>query len=475
MSTFLPEWAADLYLELPQGDHPHPVQDRVRSALKSAIRSGRLAGGSKLPPSRELAAELSCSRSAVVNAYAQLVAEGYLETRQGSGTRVARARSVPSVNEAWINGEQLPRISFSAGVCDLSSFPRADWQHAVGYVMATVPLSELYYTEPVGTRRFRAVLAERLARVRGVVTDPRRVHVCAGTVQAVSLLARTFAARGITAVAVENPSWPRLRPPLLAEGLRIIPVRVDENGLVVSDLARHSDAAAVFVTPAHQFPTGVTMSPSRRAELLDWAARTDGLVVEDDYDAEFNLGTAQIGALQMLDPSRVIYLGTTSKILSPALRLGWVVAPPAVSAELDRARPGVDLGISVIEQQAMAHLMSTGKLDRHLRQTRQMYNRRRNLLVSALRACIPDAQIMGARAGLHLIARLPPDVDESRVVAEAAKRSVGVFGLGYYRIGRPRSAPGALVLGYASLNDTSITTGVQLIAESIEAVRGRPA
>jgi GntR family transcriptional regulator/MocR family aminotransferase len=430
-----------------------------------------LVGGTKLPPTRELAAELNCSRSAVVSAYAQLVAEGYLESRQGSGTRVARAAAPSSADEGWIGGEQLPRINFSAGVCDLSSFPRTEWQNAVGHVMATVPLSELYYTEPVGTRRFRAVLAERLARVRGVVTDPPRVHVCAGTVQAVSLLARTFAARGVTTVAVENPSWPRLRPPIEAAGLRTVAVRVDEHGIVVADLARHPEVAVAFITPAHQFPTGVTMSEDRRTELLDWATRTGGLVVEDDYDAEFNLGTAQVGALQSHDPARVIYLGTTSKILSPALRLGWIVAPPAVSAELAKARPGFDLGISVIEQLAMAHLMSTGKLDRHLRRTRQMYDRRRNLLIGALRAAVPDAQIKGARAGLHLIAVLPRDVDESNVVAEAARRSVGVFGLGYYRIGRSRPGPGALVLGYASLNETSITTGVELIAESIAAVR----
>jgi GntR family transcriptional regulator/MocR family aminotransferase len=189
------------------------------------------------------------------------------------------------------------------------------------------------------------------------------------------------------------------------------------------------------------------MSEPRRAELLDWARRSDGLIVEDDYDAEFNLGTAQVGALQPRDPARIIYLGTSSKILSPALRLGWIVAPARLSEELASTRPGFDLGVSVIEQLAMVYLMSTGKLDRHLRRTRRTYDRRRSLVISALHAAVPDARISGAGAGPHLIASLPHDVSESRVVAEAARRSVGVFGLGHYRIGRPSRCSGSLVSG----------------------------
>ena len=473
MSTFSSEWAPDLYLELRDRHGGRSVQASVQAAIKHAIGSGRLAGGAKLPPSRVLAEELKCARAAVVGAYAQLAAEGYVETRQGSGTRVAPSATPPEGTHSLELADPLPKISFSAGVSDLSSFPRAEWQRAVGYVMGTVSPAELYYTAPVGTPRFRIVLAQRLARVRGVVADPRRVHACGGTVQAVSLLAKVFASRGVRTVAVEDPSWPRLRPPLEGAGLNIRPIRVDSHGLVVTELARHPDVGAVFVSPAHQFPTGVLMSESRRAELIDWARSSHGFIVEDDYDAEFNLGRVHIGALQSHDPQHVVYLGTSSKILSPALRLGWIVAPAAIESTLAAQRPGFDLGVSVLEQLALAHLMSTGKLDRHLRRTRQTYDRRRRLLIGALSAALPQITITGAPTGLHLIATLPAGVDENDVVAEASRRSVGVFGLGYYQIRRNQRRPGALVLGYANLKDGAIATGVELLAECIHTVRRR--
>lgn len=475
MSTSSSEWAPDLYLELRNDHGGRSVQASVQAAIKRAIRGGRLAGGAKLPPSRVLAEELNCARAAVVGAYAQLAAEGYVQTRQGSGTRVARSAVPMAGTDGLELADPLPKISFSAGVSDLSSFPRTEWQRAVGHVMGTVSPAELYYTAPVGTPRFRVVLAERLARVRGVVADPRRVHACGGTVQAVSLLAKVFESRGVRAVAVEDPSWPRLRPPLDGAGLKIVPIRVDRDGLVVADLARHPEVGAVFVSPAHQFPTGVLMSESRRAELIDWVRNTRGFIVEDDYDAEFNLGRVHIGALQSHEPQHVVYLGTSSKILSPALRLGWIVAPAAIESTLVAQRPGFDLGVSVLEQLALAHLMSTGELDRHLRRTRQTYDRRRSLLVGALSAALPEMTVTGAPTGLHLVATLPAGVDENEVVAEAARRSVGVFGLGYYQIRRSSRRPGALVLGYANLKDGAIATGVELLAECIHAVRRRSA
>lgn len=474
VSTTSPAWAADLYLEM-EHDGSHNLRASLLAAIRSAIRDRRLTAGATLPPSRQLAAQLGCARSVVHAVYTQLIAEGYLISRQGSGTRVARDALTPPTDAAWLAHRQVPRINFSAGVSDLSSFPRADWRNAVGHVMATVTPSELYYNESAGVAQFRLVLSERLARLRGVRARPQNVHICAGTVHAVSLLARLFKARGIRAVAVENPSWPRVRPPLEAAGIDIVPIRVDSQGLVVSDLTKHLNVGAVFVTPAHQFPTGVTLSTARRENLLRWAATTHGLIVEDDYDAEFNLGAAQVGSLQPSDPERIVYLGTTSKILSPTLRLGWLAAPSVLSASLNDMRESVDLGVSVIEQLSMAYLMSTGKLDRHLRQTRKIYDRRRNLLIEALRARLPHTKISGARAGLHIIASLPSDVVESEVVAELARRSVGVYGVGFYRIGRPRRPGGALVLGYASLNETLIVAGVDLIAESIAAARARAA
>jgi GntR family transcriptional regulator/MocR family aminotransferase len=333
--------------------------------------------------------------------------------------------------------------------------------------MATATRTDFYYSAPGGNLTFRRTLADRLSRVRGVTTSAADIHACAGTVQAVSLLAHALSRSGASVIGLEEPAWSKLRPPLQAPGLTIRPLPVDHEGLVVHELQSGPPVDAVMVTPAHQFPTGAVMSPRRRSALLEWVRDRDVLIIEDDYDAEYNVGRHATMALQHLAPERVVYLGTTSKILSPALRLGWMVTPPWLTRKLDEMRPGFDLGISVIDQLVFAHLMSSGILDRHLRSARVHCRRRRERLIEEIGRQIPDAVVHGASAGLHVRVEFPDGCDEATVVAEAARRSVKVLSYRSFYGGRP--PPGlrpTIVLGYADLTEGQIADGVGLIAES---------
>ncbi|WP_433603446.1 PLP-dependent aminotransferase family protein [Nocardia sp. CA-135953] len=446
---------------------------RVQEAIKQAIRNGHLAAGAQLPPSRTLARELHCSRSVVVNAYGQLTMQGFLRSRRGSGTVVAEGPAAAPAPRLPVR-PPTSQLTFAAGVADLSSFPRTEWTNAIRHVMSTASRDDLQYSSPNGNAKFREALAERLARIRGVAAQPHDIHVCGGTVQSISLLARVLADEGHSTIAVENPSWDRLRPPLESVDLQLVPIRVDDEGICVADLWAHPDVRVVLLTPAHQFPTGVIMSDARRSELLEWATRRNALVIEDDYDAEFNYGTAAVHAVQSTMPDRVVYLGTTSKILSPALRLGWMVTPTWMTPRVNAIREHFDLGVPVIDQLALTYLITTGLLDRHLRRTRPKYNRRRHALISALHAELDGIEISSAPAGLHLLVRFPNICAEDRLVAEAARLSLPVLSLQRFRLEELQDNRPTLVLGYANMTEDSIVAGARVLAQAWRAVRARP-
>ncbi|HTU04725.1 MAG TPA: PLP-dependent aminotransferase family protein, partial [Trebonia sp.] len=308
-------------------DSPVPLRAQLEQALRGRIQSGRLAAGDLLPPSRRLAADLGVSRALVVDCYAQLAAEGYLSSHVGSATRVAiDARPLPSPEQALAPAAG-PRIEFRPGVPDLTSFPRRDWLWALGEACRTSPKDDLSYGDPRGSAVLRHVLASYLRRVRGAVADPERMVICAGYAQGLALVLRALGAAGAHRVAVEEPG-PTYRE-IVASRARIeaVPVPVDEHGINVDALAAIG-AAAVVVTPAHQTPTGVVMTPGRRHALLAWARDHDAIVIEDDYDSEFRYDREPIGTLQGLAPDRVALLGSVSKSLAPALRLGWIACPP---------------------------------------------------------------------------------------------------------------------------------------------------
>jgi GntR family transcriptional regulator / MocR family aminotransferase len=450
-------------------DGGEPLRGQLERGLRAAIRQGRLKPGTRLPSSRALASDLGISRGLVVEAYAQLAGEGYLEARRGSGTRVAaHAGRAPSPRPAEPDPTRsaAPRIDFRPGAPDLAGFPRSAWATALRRATMQAPPATLGYPDPRGAAELRSALAAYLGRVRGVDAEAGGIVVTAGFAQGLALLARVLRARCGRAVAVEDPGSPGAVGQLDHAGLEPLPVAVDDQGLCVDRLGA-SGARAVLVTPAHQFPNGVVLSPRRRAELLDWAARRGGLIVEDDYDAEFRYDREPVGALQGLAPDLVVYGGSLSKTLAPALRLGWLAPPRHLLGPLAEAKYDADLGCPTLEQLALADLLSSGAYDRHLRAARARHRRRRDALVRALAEHAPGLRVRGTAAGLHAVVELPPGTDERALVRRAAGAGVGLHGLAGFHLAGPPPAPG-LVLGYGSLSEAEIAAGVRVLASLLD-------
>jgi GntR family transcriptional regulator / MocR family aminotransferase len=441
---------------------PEPLRTQVECALRDAIRTGRLAGGERVPSSRVLARDLGVSRGLVTECYAQLQAEGYLVTRSGSATWVTSTidqSPAPPPRSA----EATPvRVDFRPGVPDLSSFPREQWSRSLRRACREVPNELLGYTDPRGHPALREVLAAYLGRVRGTVPDATHTVVCAGFAQGLQLVLRALAAGGVSTVAVEDPSDLDYRAVAAEVGLRVVAVPVDERGIDTDALAA-TDARAVVLTPAHQSPTGVVLSPQRRQALISWAVARDATLIEDDYDAEFRYDREPVGALQGLAPDRVALIGSVSKSLAPALRLGWVLCPPRLCPMVAGQRQLADRGSPVIDQLALADLLRSGQYDRHLRRMRLRYAARRVALVEALRRHVPGVELRGLAAGFHAVLQLSVDTDEQTVVAAASRRSIGLYGIGRYRINR--HLPPQLVLGFGNLTDMAIGEGIETVAD----------
>lgn len=442
-----------------------PLRAQLEDALRAAVQQARLHPGDRLPSTRALAGDLGCARSVVVDAFAQLAAEGYLVARAGAGTVVApragagpRPAPPPQADPAY-------RFDFRPGVPDLRLFPRVAWRRATTEALESAPAATFGYIDPAGARPLRQALAGYLARVRGVAVSADGVMVVAGIAHGLGLLYRALRAAGVAEMAIEEPGGAEQRMLVRRSGLEPVPVDVDGEGLRVDDLER-TGARAVLVTPAHQFPLGAVLSPRRRAALLDWARRRNGLIVEDDYDAEYRYDRRPVGAVQGLAPDRVCYLGTTSKTLAPGLRLGWLVAPPVWAGRIAEVRRSTDLGTSVVDQLALARLIGSGNLDRHLRRTRPVYRDRRDALVRALNVHLPGAAVSGVAAGLHAVVRLAAGTDEQRVVRSAARRSIRVAGLSPAYL-RGNSAGCGLVLGYAGVNQSAMPEAIRLLAEAV--------
>ena len=462
--------AWDLVLDL-DGHGPGPLHERLKRALRAAVAAGSIDVGAALPPSRQLATDLGVSRWAVTEAYAQLVAEGYLEARTGSATRVRWAGSrSPDEPRGHLPVEQAPDLDLRPGLPDLRAFPRTAWAQALTAVSSRVSFGDLGHPEPGGHPQLRAVLGHYLQRSRGVDLRAASLAVTTGATDGVRQIGRVLVEAGVREVAVEDPGWRRLHQALDHQGLRPVPIPVDDEGLRVDALAAAGPATrAVVVTAAHQFPTGVVLSPGRRRALLAWADAVDGVVIEDDYDAEFRYDRAPVAALQGMRPDRVVLVGSLSKTMSPAMRLGWRVAP-------DRWSPrDPDPGPPTLDQLAFAQLVTCGAYDRHLRQVRRGYRARRNALVERLRQALPTARITGAAAGLHLVLHLPSaDHAESQreaeaVAEEAGRRGLAVTPLSTYGYG---AAGQGLVIGYANLPDRRVGDAVAVLAAVVRDATG---
>ncbi|MER7494742.1 PLP-dependent aminotransferase family protein [Streptomyces pharetrae] len=441
-------WATlgiDLHLQPAGGG----VRRGLTDALRDAVRTGRLAPGTRLPSSRSLATDLGLARNTVAGAYADLVAEGWLTARQGSGTRVADRPVSPPARHPGPTPSRTGRPAYSLipGSPDLAAFPRTQWLKAARRALAAAPNDALGYGDPRGRAELRTALAGYLARARGVRTDPDRIVVSAGFAHALRLLSQVLHARGLRTLAVESYGldvhWS------LAEraGLRTRPLPFDASGTDPDGLAGER---AVLLTPSHQFPMGVTLRPERRAAVVDWARRTGGLILEDDYDGEFRYDRQPVGALQDLDPEHVVYLGTASKSLAPGLRLGWMVLPPSLA---DEVRGLGSSSVAVLDQLTLAEFLTSGAYDRHVRAARQRYRRRRDALVAAVAARAPEVTVTGIAAGLHLLLQLPSGTEES-VVRAATWQGLAVHGLARYRHPHATTRPvDALVVGYGTPPD----------------------
>ncbi|MBO0873378.1 MAG: PLP-dependent aminotransferase family protein [Pseudonocardia sp.] len=449
-----------------QRESGQPLWAQLEEALRESIHSGRLAPGAKLPPTRVLAGDLGVSRRLVVEAYAQLLAERYLVARRGAGTYVAEVSAATSGSADEPPATTPLSYDFFPGHPDLAGFPWRPWLRAMSETIAAVPHRRLGYDDVRGALELRHALAEHLRRVRGVVADPRRIVVCSGAAQGLVLLARALDAPH---VAMEDPSWPQLRRMLAAHGARVSALPVDADGAQIAELAPIERAlgrpSAVFVTPAHQSPTGVALAPQRRAALLDWA-KGGGLVIEDDYDAEFRYDRPPLAALQGLAPERVIYMGSASKTLAPALRLGWLVLPTHLVQRVVEQRDVADRGAPTLEQMALARMIESGAYHRHLRQARKRYRARREALIGAVNRHLRGARVTGLAAGLHAIIRVPQEVAGAALVDAARRRSVGVYPLGGLFM-NPRPVHDQLALGYANLTESSIEEGIRRLADAV--------
>jgi GntR family transcriptional regulator/MocR family aminotransferase len=457
----------DLYVVL-QRDGGVPLRAQLEDAVRNAIRDGRLAHGTALPSSRALAEDLGVSRGVVVGAYDQLTAEGYLTARLGGVTRVAAWATAAEPVRPRAREPRAFRYEFRPGIPDVEGFPRSAWTAALRRAINEAPASAFSYGDPQGELSVRRELAAYLGRVRGVAADPSRVIVCSGVTQGLSLVSRVLAARGITRLAVEDPGWRRGRESVASWGLSPIPVGVDREGIRVEELEA-TGAAAVMVTPSHQFPTGVLLSPARRNALAVWARRTGGLIIEDDYDAEYRYDGQPVGTLQGAAADSVIYAGSLSKTLAPALRLAWLVPPAHLVADIVEAKYSDDWASPSLLQLALAHFIASGSLDRHRRRSRLLYRAKRDRLVHTLIAHAPSLRIEGIAAGLHLLARLPAEVNEWDVVAAAERRSVRLYGLTDYTASA-RVHPPALVLGYGGVPGHALEGALAALAATLTEV-----
>ncbi|SCY45656.1 PLP-dependent aminotransferase family protein [Streptomyces sp. NBC_01707] len=456
---------SDLLLELAGPGSRRAVLIR---ALRDAVRAGRLPPGTRLPPYRSLAADLGLARNTVADAYAELVAEGWLTARQGSGTRVAHR--APAATPARIpkkapSRPAPPVHNLRQGQPDAASFPRTAWLAASRRAVNAAPNDAFGPGDPQGRVELRRALSGYLARVRGVHCSPERIVICSGFAHALRLLFGGGVLRG--PLAVESYGLGFHRSLLVAAGVRTVPLTLDEHGARTGELTGLPGVRSVLLTPAHQFPTGGPLHPERRTAVVDWARTRGGLVLEDDYDGEFRYDREPVSAVQGLGPDRVVHLGSVSKSLSPAIRLGWMVLPEHLVGAVLAAKGEREGWASVLDQLALADFIESGHYDRHIRRMRQRYRHRRDQLVAALAAHAPHITPTGVAAGLHAVLRLPPGTERSTVKA-AAWQGLGLDPLADFR--HPAAtmpAEDGLVVGYATPPDHAYGAALEALCRAL--------
>ena len=480
-----PALAWETLLDL--GDGASPLRDRLERAIRDAVHSGRVPAGAALPPSRSLAETLGVSRWVVTETYGQLVAEGFLEAAVGSGTRVPVGSRHPLASIDTFRADdgasdrgpviaplraefRRPRFDLGPGVPDLRHVPRARWAGAVRRALEHLPDGEFAVVDRLGHPLARTAVADYLTRSRRAIAAPDDVVIMHGATDGMAGVAAGLRATGHTAILVEDPSWSRLREIAAAAGLTPVPIPVDDDGIDVDMLvaaARRTGARAALITPAHQFPLGAALSPARREAIVRWARDVDGVLIEDDYDAEFRYDRRPIAALQGLAPERVVLVGSLSKSMAQAFGLGWAVMPRALRDRVpltERPRP------STLDQVALAEFITAGDLERHLRAARGRFRRRRAALLSAIERELPGLAVTGIAAGMHAVLELPPGVIASDVRDAASALEVAVSDVKAYRTSSGTPSPEALVIGYGNLSDAVVDEAVGRLARVIRSL-----
>ncbi len=476
-----------------------PLHRQLYDELRQSILAGRLAAGARVPSTRTLAESLHVSRTTVTQSYDQLISEGYLQAAIGSGTTVchqlpddwlqttplktavqkprAKPKSVrmsaygESLNDAepFEPPEHEVAINFKSGRPALDEFPLRLWRRLFLRHYRTCNTRMLDYADGAqGYEPLRQAITKYVTRARAVNCQADQIIIVNGSQQALDLVTQVLIDRG-DAVALENPGYLGARRAFLAQGAKLLPMAVDEYGIVVEKLASYVAAKPklVYVTPSHQFPTGAVLSLPRRLELLAWAEQTEALVIEDDYDSEFRYCSRPIPALQGLAESHsVIYVGTFSKVLFPALRVGYMVVPEHLARVFARAKWLADRQTPILEQRVLTDFINEGHLERHLRRMRTLYDKRRQTLVRALKYHLgARVQILGENAGMHLMVRLQTKLGDEELVHRAREEGVGLVSANlYYLKGGRRDE---FVLGYASLSERKIQEGVRRLAKII--------
>jgi GntR family transcriptional regulator/MocR family aminotransferase len=456
--------ARDLLL-LVDRSRPAPVSRQLEEQMRCAIQSGAFAAGEQLPSTRVLAQDIGVSRGVIVRVYGQLAAEGYLSLRQGAAPTVRAAvrfdaKTAPPPSAG-------PRLLYNLRphLPEVATFPRRAWLRSVRESLEQARSADLTYGDEAGLWDLRVEVAHYLSRARGVLARPERTLITAGSTHALSLVSRVLARRGQETMAFENPSHHILRAVASHGGQAVVPAAVDERGIRPDTIG---DAAAVCISPAHQFPTGVALTPERRTALIEWAQEADAWIFEDDYDAEFRYDRAPIGALQDLAPERVIYVGSTGKTFAPGLRLGWAVLPPDLVDDVSQELLNSMLHVSGFDQLAFANFLHRGDFDRHLRRMRQVYRARRNLVVSLLRALLPQHRVRGIAAGLHVVLEMASPAAAAAVQAEAEEAGTLVETIEQHSFA-DYAGPAGLLIGYGGLPEPSLEAAIRGLAKIVRA------
>src|SRR5713226_7781283 len=478
-----------------------PMYRQLYDWFRRAIIRGQMRPEQRVPSTRSLAAELEISRIPVLNAYEQLLAEGYFETFVGAGTCVAESIPDDTLNprtvdarrahqeivqkrgprrvsrrgaalthvpaQSWLDNLGAFRVSLPA----LDHFPIGVWSKLVARHSRRPPRGIMAYGDAMGYLPFREAIAEYLGAVRGVRCEPSQILVTTGSQQALQISAQVLLDPK-DRIYVEEPGYPGARQAFLTVGAQLIPIRVDQDGMNVAELIRRGrHARAVYVTPSHQYPMGMAMSAARRMLLLNWAARSGAWIIEDDYDSEYRFASRPIASLQGLDTDgRVIYIGTFSKVMFPALRLGYVVVPKDLISAFSAARDAADVFSSTLYQAVLTDFIREGHFARHIRRMRMLYMERRRALIKAIQIQMGDTlAVIGTEAGMHLVALLPHGTNDLAVSSKAAQRGISAMPLSTCYLTPPTR--GGLILGYGGANLHQIHDGISKLRMSVQSAR----